>query len=88
MKWVAFHNGSLIPDDILRLILDQASRGLVSGPARDLLLVPDTRKGRPDAYGLRKMGRVRRKECMKLWEYSKKFQKKPTEPQKRQKRGL
>jgi hypothetical protein len=64
MKWLAFHNGEIIKDNILSLILDQAERGLMRDP--DLLLVPDTRKGRADVSGLRKMGRVKRKDCMTL----------------------
>ena len=82
MTPIAFHNGNIIPDNILGLIMDQASRGKMTAAASKLLLIPDRRKGRADSSGLQLIGRVRRSDCMTLGEYSKK---RPTKSQKRQK---
>ena len=89
MKWVAFDGyGRLIPDDLLLLIIDQALRGKMTQSAEDLLLVPDTRKGRPDASGLREMGRVRKKDCITLGQFSRKLRKRSSKPQKSKKMGI
>jgi hypothetical protein len=85
MKWVAFHNGNLVPEDILSRIMDQALRGEMTEAAKDLLLIPDTRRGRPDTSGLREMGRVKRKDCLTLAQFARRFKKKPTKSQKSKK---
>jgi hypothetical protein len=86
MKWVAFDSwGRLIPDHTLSLIIDQALRGKMTQSAENILLIPDTRKGRPDASGLQEMGRVRKKECITLGQFSRKIRKRPTESQKSKK---
>ena len=44
-KYIAFNNGELVPDLTLAWIIDAALRGKMTPVARNLLLIPDTRKG-------------------------------------------
>lgn len=66
MKYVAWHNGQLLPDVILDNIIAAAKRGKITELGKKLLLVPDRRYGRSDESGLRLMKRVKNSECKTL----------------------
>ena len=65
-KYIAFHNGRLLPDLTLAWIIDAALRGLMTPSGAKLLLIPDTRKGPPDSFGLRHIGKFRKADCLTL----------------------
>lgn len=65
-KYIAFHNGHLLSDSTLTWIIDSATRGLITPVAKNLLLIPDTRKGPPDSFGLRQIGKFRKSDCLTL----------------------
>ena len=65
-NYIAFHKGHLLPDSTLAWILDAASRGLITPIGKNLLLIPDTRKGPEDASGLRSIGKFRKSDCLTL----------------------
>lgn len=71
-KYVAFYpdrSGVLIPDDVLRKIMDAAKRGLMTEASKKLILVPDTRYGRTDeSAGMRTMKSVKKVDCVTLEE--------------------
>ena len=66
MKYVAWHNGQLLPDVILENIISAASRGKITEAGKKLLLVPDRRYGKKDETGLQSMRHVKRHECQLL----------------------
>jgi len=65
-KYIAFHKGHLLPDSTLAWIIDAATRGKITPSGEKLLLIPDTRKGPPDASGLRYIGKFRKSDCLTL----------------------
>ena len=65
-KYIAFHNGHLLPDVILEWIIDAALRGKMTPSGEKLLLIPDTRKGPEDPSGLRSIGKFRKSDCITL----------------------
>ncbi len=65
-KYIAFHNGRLLPDLTLAWIIDAAIRGSMTPSGAQLLLIPDTRKGPPDTSGLRQIGKFRKSDCLTL----------------------
>jgi len=65
-KFIAFHKGRLLPDNILDWIIDAATRGLMTASGKKLLLIPDTRKGPTDPSGLRQIGKFRKSDCLTL----------------------
>ena len=65
-RYIAFHNGRLLSDSILEWIIDAALRGLMTSSGAKLLLIPDTRKGPPDTFGLRHIGKFRKSDCLTL----------------------
>jgi len=65
-KYIAFRNGRLLSDDILKWIIDAAMRGLMTPSGAKLLLIPDTRKGPPDISGLRYIGKFKKSDCLTL----------------------
>ncbi len=65
-KYIAFHNGRLLPDLTLAWIIDAAIRGLMTPNGAKLLLIPDTRKGPTDTFGLRQIGKFRKSDCLTL----------------------
>ena len=65
-RYIAFHNGRLLSDSILEWIIDAALRGLMTPSGAKLLLIPDTRKGPPDTFGLRHIGKFRKSDCLTL----------------------
>ena len=65
-RYIAFHNGRLLSDSTLELIIDAALRGLMTPSGAKLLLIPDTRKGPPDSFGLRHIGKFRKADCLTL----------------------
>jgi len=85
MKFIAFHNGNLIPDNILDLIIDQAKRGKMTDAAKKLILIPDKRRGKTDVSGLREIASVKRRDCITLSRYSLPFRKNLPKPKKAKK---
>ena len=65
-KYIAFHNGHLLSDLTLAWIIDAAMRGSITPSGEKLLLIPDTRKGPPDTFGLRSIGKFRKSDCLTL----------------------
>ena len=65
-KYIAFNNGELVPDLTLAWIIDAALRGKMTPGGKNLLLIPDTRKGPEDASGLRSIGKFRKSDCLTL----------------------
>ena len=65
-KYIAFHNGRLLPDLTLAWIIDAALRGLMTQAGANLLLIPDTRKGPADSFGLRQIAKFRKSDCLTL----------------------
>ena len=65
-NYIAFHNGRLLPDLNLAWIIDAAIRGSMTPSGAKLLLIPDTRKGPPDTFGLRQIGKFRKADCLTL----------------------
>ena len=63
-KYIAFHNGRLLPDLTLDWIIGSALRGRMTPSGRKLLLIPDTRKGPEDTSGLRQIGKFRKSDCL------------------------
>ena len=84
-KWIAFHEGRLLPDLTLDWIIDAALRGLMTPSAGQLLLIPDTRKGPADAVGLRHIGKFRKADCLTLKQLIRKIGKTETLPLKAKK---
>ena len=84
-KYIAFHNGHLIPDTILAWIIDSAVRGLTTPSGMKLLLIPDTRTGPPDTSGLRQIGKFRKSDCLTLKQLIRKIGKTETLPRKAKK---
>ena len=74
-KYIAFNNGDLLPDTALEWIIDAALRGRMTPSGKKLLLIPDTRKGPPDAYGLRQIGKFRKSDCLTLAQLIRKMSK-------------
>lgn len=70
-RYVAFYPdrpGLLIPDDLLRNIIEAAKRGQMTKAGRKLILVPDTRYGRTGDAGMRTMKSVKKGDCVTLGE--------------------
>ena len=84
-KWIAFHEGRLLPDVTLAWIIDSAVRGLITPSGMKLLLIPDTRKGPPDASGLRQIGKFRKRDCLTVKQLIRKIGKTETLPLKAKK---
>ena len=84
-KYIAFHNGHLLPDLTLAWIIDSARRGKMTASGRKLLLIPDTRKGPEDASGLRHIGKFRKSDCLTLKQLIRKIGKTETLPRKAKK---
>ncbi len=89
-KYIAFHNGHLLPDSTLEWIIDAAIRGSMIPSGAQLLLIPDTRKGPPDTFGLRHIGKFRKSDCLTLKQLIRKISKIETLPleEKKAKNGL
>lgn len=89
-KYIAFHNGHLLPDLTLAWIIDAAVRGSMTPSGAQLLLIPDTRKGPPDTFGLRQIGKFRKSDCLTLKQLIRKIGKTETLPlnAKKAKNGL
>ena len=66
MKYVAWHNGQLLPDTILDNIIAAAKRGKITETGKDLLLVPDTRYGRLGDKNLKSMKYPKQHESVSL----------------------
>jgi len=66
MKFVAWRNGQLLPDTILDNIIAAAKRGKITEAGKKLLLVPDTRYGRPGDKNLQLMKPTNRDDCTTL----------------------
>ena len=79
-RYLAFYNGHLLPDVILDWIIDAALRGLMTPSGAQLLLIPDTRKGSPDTFGLRHIGKFRKSDCLTLKQLMRKIGKTETLP--------
>ena len=79
-KYIAFHNGRLLPDLTLAWIIDAAIRGLMTPSGAQLLLIPDTRKGPADSFGLRHIGKFRKSDCLTLKQLIRKIGKTETLP--------
>ncbi len=84
-KYIAFHNGRLLPDITLAWIIDAAIRGSMTPSGAQLLLIPDTRKGPPDTFGLRQIGKFRKSDCLTLKQLIRKIGKTKTLPLKAKK---
>ncbi len=84
-KYIAFHNGHLFPDVTLAWIIDAAIRGSMTPSGARLLLIPDTRKGPPDTFGLRQIGKFRKSDCLTLQQLIRKIGKTETLPLKAKK---
>jgi len=84
-KYIAFHNGRLLPDLTLAWIIDAAIRGKMTPSGAQLLLIPDTRKGPPDSFGLRHIGKFRKADCLTLKQLIRKIGKTETLPLKAKK---
>ncbi len=84
-KYIAFHNGHLLPDLTLAWIIDAAVRGSMTPSGAQLLLIPDTRKGPPDIFGLRQIGKFRKSDCLTLKQLMRKIGKTETLPLKAKK---
>ena len=84
-KYIAFHNGRLLPDLTLAWIIDAAIRGSMTPSGAQLLLIPDTRKGPPDTFGLRHIGKFRKSDCLTLNQLIRKIGKTETLPLKAKK---
>ena len=63
-KWIAFHEGRLLPDVTLDWIVDAALRGKMTPSGAQLLLIPDTRQGPADSFGLRHIGKFKKADCL------------------------
>ena len=83
--FIAFHKGELITDYILEYIIGAALRGLMTLSGSKLLLIPDTRTGMPDTFGLRLIGRFRKSDCLTLKQLIRKIGKTKTLPLKAKK---
>ena len=64
--FIAFYNGKLVSDHILKNIIGAARRGLMTKAGENLLLMPDTRTGPPDSSGMRHIGPFRKSDCLTL----------------------
>ncbi len=84
-KYIAFHNGRLLPDLTLVWIIDAAIRGSMTPSGAQLLLIPDTRKGPADTFGLRQIGKFRKSDCLTLKQLIRKIGKTETLPLKAKK---
>ncbi len=84
-KYIAFHNGQLLPDLTLTWIVDAAMRGKMTPSGRKLLLIPDTRKGPEDSSGLRQIGKFRKSDCLTLKQLIRKIGRTETLPLKAKK---
>ena len=84
-KWIAFHEGRLLPDVTLAWIIEFAMRGSMTPVAKNLLLIPDTRTGPPDASGRRQIGKFRKSDCITLKQLIRKIGKTETLPLKAKK---
>ena len=74
-QFIAFHNGHLITDYILDYIISAGMRGLMTVSAEKLLLIPDTRKGPADIFGLQFIGKFLKSDCMTLKQLIRKMRK-------------
>ena len=79
-KYIAFHEGRLLPDLTLAWIIDAALRGKTTASGEKLLLIPDTRKGPEDPSGLRQIGKFRKSDCLTLKQLIRKIGKTETLP--------
>ena len=84
-KYIAFHKGHLLPDNILDWIIDAAVRGKLTPSGAELLLLPDTRKGPIDSSGRRQIGKFRKSDCLTLKQLIRKIGKTETLPRKAKK---
>ena len=84
-KYIAFNNGNLLPDLTLAWIIDAALRGKITPSGKNLLLIPDTRKGPEDSSGLRQIGKFRKSDCLTLKQLIRKIGKTKTLPLKAKK---
>ena len=84
-KYIAFHNGRLLPDLTLAWIIDAAIRGKMTQAGANLLLIPDTRQGPADSFGLRHIGKFRKADCLTLKQLIRKIGKPETLPLKAKK---
>ena len=89
-RYIAFHKGRLLCDSTLAWIIDAAIRGLMTPSGTQLLLIPDTRKGPPDSFGLRQIGKFHKSDCLTLKQLIRKIGKSSTLPNsaKKAKNGL
>ena len=89
-KYIAFHKERLLSDSTLEWIIDAALRGLMTQAGANLLLIPDTRQGPADSFGLRHIGKFRKSDCLTLKQLIRKISKSSTLPNsaKKAKNGL
>ncbi len=89
-KYIAFHNGRLLPDLTLTWIIAAAVRGSMTPSGAQLLLIPDTRKGPPDTFGLRQIGKFKKADCLTVKQLTRKIGQIETLPKlaKKAKNGL
>ncbi len=84
-KYIAFHKGRLVPDLTLAWIIDAAIRGSMTPGGAQLFLIPDTRTGPPDTFGLRQIGKFRKSDCLTLKQLIRRIDKTQTLPLKAKK---
>jgi len=89
-RYIAFHKERLLSDSTLEWIINAALRGLMTPSGAKLLLIPDTRKGPPDSFGLRQIGKFHKSDCLTLKQLIRKIGKSSTLPNsaKKAKNGL
>jgi len=79
-RYIAFHNGRLLPDLTFAWIIDAAIRGKMTQAGANLLLIPDTRQGPADSFGLRHIGKFHKSDCLTLKQLIRKIGKSSTLP--------
>ena len=84
-RYIAFHNGRLLPNVTLAWIIDAALRGKMTPSGAQLLLIPDTRKGPPDSFGLRHIGKFKKADCLTVKQLIRRIGKTETLPLKAKK---
>jgi hypothetical protein len=66
MKYRLLRGNRWLSDDIAANIIAAAERGLMTEAAKSLIVVPDTRHGKPDIAGIQAMQSVKWSECRTL----------------------
>lgn len=79
-QYITFYKGELVSDYALNYIINAGLRGLVTDAGQDLLLLPDTRHGPPDVFGLRTIRKFRKSDCTTLTQLIRQIRKSNTLP--------